>query len=226
MKVQTSRNKEHTCLIFLIEKVKAHTNIHFIFVKLCKKPIKIKKDISSVPRVRKLVVKTQQWHILYIVWSLLTLYRVLHGDQKHRKRFCTKDNAKKMQRCVHAAFTPHGPTELCRSQISWREQNQSAQRARRTAGKIPNESEHNKRRDAFHDKRLSEKKRTKEPPNTSARWTQERAERQARWSADRWTRGCGKVMCKNLNWAISLFPPYSPPLSFSFSPSALNACYP
>jgi len=73
----------------------SHTNIHFIFVKLCKKPIKIKKDISSVPRVRKLVVKTQQWHILYIVWSLLTLYRVLHGDQKHRKSFCTKDNAKK-----------------------------------------------------------------------------------------------------------------------------------
>lgn len=38
------------------------------------------------------------------------------------------------------------------------------------------------KKDAFHEKFL---KRTKEPPNTSARWTQERAGRQVRWSTDR-----------------------------------------
>lgn len=43
------------------------------------------------------------------------------------------------------------------------------------------------------------------------------------------TQGYGKVMCKNLNWAISLFHPYSPQLfffPFSFSLSVLNECCP
>lgn len=84
MKVQTLRNKAHTCLFFLIKKVKAHSPTFILFVKLCKKPISKKKkknDISTFPPLRKLVLKSQQWHILYIVLSPLKLYWVLQGDQ-------------------------------------------------------------------------------------------------------------------------------------------------
>lgn len=43
--------------------------------------------------------------ILYIVLSLLTLYWVLQGDQKHRKSSCTKDNANKAKVCTHHFHT-------------------------------------------------------------------------------------------------------------------------
>lgn len=118
-KYKHQRNKEHTCLIFLIEKVKAHTPTFIVFVKLCKKPIyfffflfflkkKRKKDnINSVPRGRKLVIKTQQWHILYIVLSPLTLYWVLQGDKKHRKSSCTNNNTNKAKVCMHHFYTTY-----------------------------------------------------------------------------------------------------------------------
>lgn len=161
MKVQTSRNKEHTCLLFLIEKVKAHTPTFILFVKLCKKPIKnLKKDIS-VPHARKLVVKTQQWHILYIVLSPLTLYWVLQGDQKHRKSFCTKDNAKsKMQRFVRTVFTPHGQNRAVLNSLQvcprldlkmWTKTKPMEPHSLVGVGweRFQTNPEHNKRRDAF-----------------------------------------------------------------------------
>lgn len=105
MKVQTSRNRAH--MPFLIKKSKL-THQHSFYLSSCarsQKKKKKRKDISSAPPVRKLVIKTQQWHILYIVLSPLTLYWVLQGDQKHRKNSCTKNNANKAQVCMHHFHT-------------------------------------------------------------------------------------------------------------------------
>lgn len=76
-KVQTSRNKRAHMLFIGSKRPQAHTPTFILFVKLCKKPI-----LHIVfPPVRKLV-KTQHWHILDIVLSLLTLYWVLQGGLK------------------------------------------------------------------------------------------------------------------------------------------------
>lgn len=166
MKVQTSRNKEHTCLFFLIEKSKL-THQHSFICKIVqeanlKKKEKKKDDISSVPPVRKLVIKTQQWHILYIVLSPLTLYWVLQGDQKHRKSSCTKDNANKAKGLYapfsHRTAEPSCARLLTNVSAQIRAQNvnktqSTAQPGRCGVEKIPNK--HNKRRDAFHEKRFS-----------------------------------------------------------------------
>lgn len=85
LKYRHPRNKEHTCLNFLIESQGSHTDIHVI-VKLCKKPIFLLKTTLTVfPLVRKLVIKTH-WHILYVVLSPLTLYWVLRGDEKQTNK--------------------------------------------------------------------------------------------------------------------------------------------
>lgn len=86
-------------LFFRTEKVKAHTPTFIWLVKLCKKLTffnyllkkKRRDNVNSVPLVRKLVIKKQpnntpqDWHILYRVWSPLTLCWVLLGDTKHRR---------------------------------------------------------------------------------------------------------------------------------------------
>lgn len=90
------------------------THQHSFYLSSCARsqfPKKKKKnDISTVPPVRKLVLKSQQWHILYIVLSPLKLYWVLQGDQKQKRKqksSCTKDNANKAKVCTHCFRTTH-----------------------------------------------------------------------------------------------------------------------
>lgn len=95
---------------FWSKKVKAHSPTFILFVKLCKKPIKKKKKMTLALFLQwgRLSWKTQQWHILYIVLSPLTLYWVLQGDQKqnnNKKSSCTKDNANKAKVCTRSFRT-------------------------------------------------------------------------------------------------------------------------
>jgi len=88
----------------------------------------------------------------------------------------------------------------------------------RGAEKVPNQSGTiTQIRDAFHEERLSQQKGTKERPSTSARWTQEHAGRQARWSTD-WlnARLQQSHVQKNQTDYLFLFPP------LIFTPFALN----
>lgn len=57
------------------------------------------------PLARKLVIKTH-WHILYVVLSPLTLYWVLRGDEKQKKKksSCT-NNENKAKVCMHRFHT-------------------------------------------------------------------------------------------------------------------------
>lgn len=104
------------------------THQHSFYLWNCaRSQLKKKEDISSVPQVRKLVVKTQQWHILWIVLSPLTLYWVLQGDRKHTKSFCTKKK-KRRGLCARAEPTPY----TSRPQ-TWPQHNPSNRTARRGA---------------------------------------------------------------------------------------------
>lgn len=102
--------KSTHALFFWSKSQSSHTNIHFI-CKIVQEAnfffffFFFKDDINSVPQVRKLVIKTQQWHILYIVLSPLTLYWVLQGDRKHRKSSCANDNANKAKVCMRHFHT-------------------------------------------------------------------------------------------------------------------------
>lgn len=125
------------------------------------------------------------------------------------------------QRFVRTVFTPHHQTELCRTphkcicrrRNTKREQNKTKLRAQPgwcAMEKIPNKPKHDKRR--MHSMRKGFPIR-KEPRNhlTPRPVGPKNAPGAKRDGAqtDK-TQGYGKVMCKNLNWAISLFHPYSP----------------
>lgn len=100
---------------FWSKKVKAHSPTFILFVKLCKKPIKKKKmTLALFLQWGRLSWKTQQWHILYIVLSPLTLYWVLQGDQKQQQQQQKAPAPKIMQtkqRFARALSAPHNRTK-------------------------------------------------------------------------------------------------------------------
>lgn len=109
MKVQTLRNKEHTCL-FSDQKKSKLTHQHSFYLSSCARSQLKKKKMTLALFLQwgRLSWKTQQWHILYIVLSPLTLYWVLQGDQKqnnNKKSSCTKDNANKAKVCTRSFRT-------------------------------------------------------------------------------------------------------------------------
>lgn len=113
LKYRHPRNKKHTCLNFLIESQSWHTDIHVI-VKLCKKPIFfLKTTLKVLPLARKLVIKTH-WHILYIVLSPLTLYWVLRGDGKQKKKLLHQQRKQSEGLC--APF-PHRDEPSCARRV-------------------------------------------------------------------------------------------------------------
>lgn len=115
MKVQTLRNKEHTCLFSDQKKVKAHSPTFILFVKLCKKPIKKKKnDISTVPPVRTLVLKNSTMtHSLHSFKSpdiILSATRRPKTKQQQKKAPAPKIMQTK-RRFARALSAPHDRTK-------------------------------------------------------------------------------------------------------------------
>lgn len=142
------------------------------------------------PLARKLVMKTH-WHILYVVLSPLTLYWVLRGDEKQKKKKAPAPTMKTKQRFVCTVFTPWR-TELCPTRPSGRDLEQKPRS--RTAGRgvwrksVPDKPEKpiNERGRAPQEKGF----RTKEPPRPVGPKNAPGAKQG--WSADRWAQGHGK----------------------------------
>lgn len=194
------------------------TNIHFIcqVVQEANFQKKKKNDISTVPPVRKLVLKSQQWHILYIVLSPLKLYWVLQGDQKQKRKqksSCTKDNANKAKVCTHCFRTTHpnqavltpGRRALPKREHNQNQMNSSAWLAVWRKKKKKKKMNTKRKKGCFPWERGFPSR--KEPRNhLTPRPVGPKNAPGAKWDGAQTdkTQGYGKVMCKNLSH-LSLF---------------------